>query len=405
MDRGHLPNGWKVKKLGEVYDVRDGTHDSPKYLSEGYPLITSKNLKPNGLSFENIRYISEIDFNKINERSLVHKGDVLVAMIGTIGNPTIVELEPNFAIKNVALMKVINNQNSYFLKYYLETNYVRSKMQREAKGTTQKFVGLGYLRDFPMICPPINEQKQIVAILDEAFEGIDQAIRNTEKNLANARELFDSYLNKIFTQKGDGWEEGKLGQIATFRNGLNFTKSSKGESIKIVGVKDFQNHFYIQENQLESVTIDADLKEIDILRKGDILTVRSNGNKELIGRCVLADNLLEKTSHSGFTIRIRIEKENIYPSFIVYFLKSKDLRKQLAESGGGISISSLNQESLSQIKINFPSLVEQKFIVQNINELDAETQRLEIIYRQKLAALNELKQSILQKAFTGQLTK
>ncbi|MDF5707684.1 MAG: hypothetical protein PUP90_08375 [Nostoc sp. S4] len=93
----------------------------------------------------------------------------------------------------------------------------------------------------------------------------------------------------------------KLGDIAAFRNGLNFTKSSKGESIKIIGVKDFQNYFWIQEAQLDSVTIDAELKEIDILCKGDILTVRSNGNKELIVRCLLAGALSEKTSHSGFT--------------------------------------------------------------------------------------------------------
>jgi type I restriction enzyme S subunit len=240
--------------------------------------------------------------------------------------------------------------------------------------------------------------------MDEAFEGIDRAIANTEKNLANVRELFESYLNTIFTQKNDGWEKKKLGDISTFRNGLNFTKSSKGESIKIVGVKDFQNYFWIQEAQLDSVTIDANLKEIDILRKGDILTVRSNGNKELIGRCVLADELSAKTSHSGFTIRIRIEREDIYPQFIVHYLKSRELRKQLIESGGGISISSLNQQGLSLIIISFPTFLEQKAIVANIDEIASETQRLETIYSQKLASLNELKQSILQKAFTGELT-
>ena len=148
--------------------------------------------------------------------------------------------------------------------------------------------------------------------MDEAFEGIDRAITNTEKNLANSRELFESYLNAIFTQKGDGWEEKKLGDIATFRNGLNFTKSSKGESIKIVGVKDFQNHFWIQEAECRFRDHRCKLEGNNILRKGDILTVRSNGNKELIGRCVLANELLEKTSHSGFTIRIRIDKERIF---------------------------------------------------------------------------------------------
>jgi type I restriction enzyme S subunit len=255
-----------------------------------------------------------------------------------------------------------------------------------------------------ILVPPILEQKRIVAMLDEAFEGIDRAIANTEKNLANSHELFESYLNAIFTQKDNEWVEKNLEDIATFRNGINFTKSSKGESIKIVGVKDFQNNFWIQEGQLDSVTIDAELKEIDILRKGDILTVRSNGNKELIGRCILAGDISEKTSHSGFTIRIRIESKNIYPQFIVYSLKSRHIRKQLIESGGGISINSLNQQGLSLIKLSFPTFVEQKTIVAKIDELAAETQRLEAIYHQKLVALNELKQSILQKAFTGELT-
>jgi type I restriction enzyme, S subunit len=183
--------GWETRQLGEIYDVRDGTHDSPTYQTEGYALITSKNLKSNGLSFENIKYISETDYKKINERSAVHKGDILLAMIGTIGNPIVVEIEPDFAIKNVALFKVPKNQDSYFLKYYLETEYVRSKMQSEAKGTTQKFVGLGYLRSFPIVVPPLSEQKRIVSIVDEAFEAINIAINNTKQNLTNARKLFD----------------------------------------------------------------------------------------------------------------------------------------------------------------------------------------------------------------------
>jgi type I restriction enzyme S subunit len=310
-------------------------------------------------------------------------------------------------IINQALLKLapIQDINANFLKYWMSSPNFQNQILNLSMGVAIKNVAsVKVLKEILIPIPPLPEQKRIVAILDEAFEGIDRAISNTEKNLSNARELFESYLNSIFSQKGEGWEEKKLGDIATFRNGLNFTKSSKGESIKIVGVKDFQNHFWIQEDQLESVTIDAELKEIDILRKGDILTVRSNGNKELIGRCVLAGDIYEKTSHSGFTIRIRIEREDIYPQFIVHYLKSKQLRKQLTESGGGISISSLNQQGLSLIKLSFPIFTKQKAIVANIDELAIETQRLETIYRQKIAALKELKQSILQKAFTGELT-
>ena len=119
---------WVVKKLGEVYDVRDGTHDSPKYVKEGYALITSKNLKNDSLNYDNVNYITEQDYISINKRSKVDVGDALFAMIGTIGNPIVIKDEPDFAIKNVALFKVPKNQDSHFLKYYLDSSSVIEKI-------------------------------------------------------------------------------------------------------------------------------------------------------------------------------------------------------------------------------------------------------------------------------------
>ncbi len=105
------PKGWETKKLGEVCDVRDGTHDSPKFIFNGYPLITSKNIVDNQLILDKVNYISQEDYDKINKRSKVDKGDILLPMIGTIGNPVVINIEPNFAIKNVALIK-FNNPNN-----------------------------------------------------------------------------------------------------------------------------------------------------------------------------------------------------------------------------------------------------------------------------------------------------
>ena len=189
---------WVEKKLGEVYDVRDGTHDSPKYQSTGYALITSKNLKRDGLNFDKVKYISEKDYLKINERSAVHKGDVLFAMIGTIGNPIVVEVEPDFAIKNVALFKVTDKDDSYFLKYYLQTDYAISKMQSEAKGTTQKFVGLGYLRGFPIAVPPLQVQQVIVAKLNALSAETNRLETIYQKKLDDLVELKRSILQKAF---------------------------------------------------------------------------------------------------------------------------------------------------------------------------------------------------------------
>lgn len=190
--------GWAAKTLGETYDVRDGTHDSPKYHASGFPLITSKNLKRDGLSFQDVSLISKQDFNKINQRSAVHKGDVLFAMIGTIGNPTLVTVDPAFAIKNVALFKVPPGQSGAFLKHYLASGVVVSKMSKEAKGTTQKFVGLGYLRGFPINVPDLSTQEQVVQELDQ----LEGETRNLEgiyhQKLAALDELKQSLLHRAF---------------------------------------------------------------------------------------------------------------------------------------------------------------------------------------------------------------
>lgn len=189
---------WTERRLGEVYDVRDGTHDSPKYYRVGYPLVTSKNLKPEGLSLEDVSLINEHDYRKINERSAVHCGDVLFAMIGTIGNPTVVSIEPEFAIKNVALFKMGPGQNGHFLKYYLSSDYAVSKMEREAKGTTQKFVGLNYLRCFPIRIPPLQRQLEVVAKLDSLSTAVQRLVTPFEKKIAALDELKKSLLTEAF---------------------------------------------------------------------------------------------------------------------------------------------------------------------------------------------------------------
>ena len=190
--------GWVETTLGKAYDVRDGTHDSPKYHATGFPLITSKNLKGEGLSFEDVSLINEQDYTKINQRSAVHKGDVLFAMIGTIGNPTLVTVEPNFAIKNVAIFKTSRGQSGAFLKHYLASGLVISKMLQEAKGTTQKFVGLGYPRGFPINLPPISEQVLIL----ESLNSISNETRRLEslyrQKLAALEALKKSLLHEAF---------------------------------------------------------------------------------------------------------------------------------------------------------------------------------------------------------------
>ena len=190
-------NDWKDTVLGDEYDVRDGTHDSPKYHDEGHYLITSKNLKREGLTYSKAKFICPTDYHEINKRSKVDKGDVLFAMIGTIGNPVVIEEEPNFAIKNVALFKV-GEKNGKYLKYLLQSKSNMKKMLRDASGTTQRFVSLRYLRGFPIRLPSDEEQYLIVKKLDELFDNTEQLAKKYNAESENLDELKQSILQEAF---------------------------------------------------------------------------------------------------------------------------------------------------------------------------------------------------------------
>lgn len=197
--------------------------------------------------------------------------------------------------------------------------------------------------------------------------------------------------------------ERQLGDLATFRNGINFTKSSKGDSIKILGVKDFQSNFYAPLDMLDTVTTDGTLPDSDLLKEDDLLFVRSNGNMQLIGRSLLVGAVTERVTHSGFTIRARLNDNGLMAKYFCHFLKSNKARQKMIDSGIGTNIKSLNQATLSALTIPFPPRAEQAQIVERLEGLSAETKKLEAIYQQKLTALDELKKSILHQAFSGVL--
>ena len=162
-----VPSSWKLTRLAEVFDVRDGTHDTPKYVEEGFPLVTSKNLSSGRLNIDNVKYISEEDYLDINRRSQVEQNDILFAMIGSIGNPVLVDIKPEFSIKNVALFKYFDSKSTVpgFLLMYLK--FAAKDIQDKSSGAVQSFVSLGYLRAYPFMLPPVNEQKRIVTKVDE----------------------------------------------------------------------------------------------------------------------------------------------------------------------------------------------------------------------------------------------
>ena len=163
---------WEQRKLNDISDVRDGTHDSPKYQNTGHPFVTSKNVKDGFINYDDIQFISDEDFNEINKRSKVDVNDILMGMIGTIGNMALIRTEPDFAIKNVALIKDTKQINYLYLYHFLHSPFIEKQLSSGMDGGTQKFVSLGNVRNLDIVYP--SEVEQIK--LGDYFEHLDHLI-------------------------------------------------------------------------------------------------------------------------------------------------------------------------------------------------------------------------------------
>ena len=187
--------GWGLVVLGNVCDVRDGTHASPKYYDDGYPLMTSKNFTNGVVDFAGARLISKVDFDEINRRSRVDVGDIVMPMIGTIGHPVIISTNREFAIKNVALIKFTSESPlNVFVKHVLESNCFQRTVEGVNRGNTQKFIALGDIRGFRFPLPPLSLQREFAAFVAE----VDKSEFAVRKRLEKARQLYRAKLQEYF---------------------------------------------------------------------------------------------------------------------------------------------------------------------------------------------------------------
>ena len=224
-----IPESWCWCRLGDVIDVRDGTHDTPAYIKSGYPLITSKDFRGDHFDFSKTKYISKQDYDFINQRSKVEVGDILFSMIGgNIGNKIIITTENYFemAIKNVALFKNNNNVYNVYLFYVLE--YYTKAFQNYAVGGAQTFVSLNFIRNYPFPLPPLAEQKRIVAAI-EKFMPLIEEYGKKETQLKAINEQIGALSKKAILQEA---VQGKLvPQIAAEGNAKDLLEEIRKERL------------------------------------------------------------------------------------------------------------------------------------------------------------------------------
>lgn len=196
---GMIPREWYVRELESVCDVRDGTHDSPAYHDKGIPFITSKNLKETGIDFTDINYISKENHIQFSQRSKVENGDILFAMIGTVGNPVIVNANFEFSIKNVALLKFEQSKdliNTYSLQF-LKSNQISEQFGRKSEGSVQSFISLTTIRSLLFPIPNLNEQNAIA----ERFLSIDTTLQTEQSYLQKMQSLKKGLMEDLLSGK------------------------------------------------------------------------------------------------------------------------------------------------------------------------------------------------------------
>jgi type I restriction enzyme, S subunit len=282
--------------------------------------------------------------------------------------------------------KLLDNWLIYHLNHSDLTEFV--------SGLTVPKLNQSSLREIPIPLPPLPEQRRIVGILDEAFEGIATAKANAEKNLQNARALFESHLQSVFTQRGKGWVETTLGEVCEFIGGSQppksvFSKTKKADNIRLIQIRDYKsdNHVvYIPRTQARRF---CNADDVMIGRYGPPLFQILRG--------------LEG-AYNVALMKAAPDESKLSRDFLFYFLRhSSILQYVIYHSERAAGQIGLTKETLEPYPIALPSLVDQQKVVETITKLEAETRRLAALYGRKLAALEALKKSLLHQAFTGQL--
>ena len=397
---------WSSSKLSDLSDVRDGTHDSPNYIENGYPLITSKNLSEDGnIDRINVNYISEKDYNSINKRSKVERGDILFGMIGTIGNPVIVD-QDGFAIKNVALIKEEESLINKFFVNYLNTKNILKQFHEQNTGNTQKFIALGLIRSLKVNYPNLIEQQKIASFLSAVDTKIEQ--------LTQKKELLEEYkkgvMQKLFPPAGGHAQPGKQHPELRFKdeNGEDFPDWEVTElsefisdfivpmrdkpkdltgSIPWCRIEDFDGKYLSESKSGQGVTPETiDEMNLKILPLDSVIVSCSAD----LGRCAIVKS--ELITNQTF-IGLNPIKEELDKEFLYYLMINN--QRLLNRLSSGTTISYLSRKEFENLKLSFPCLSEQKKISTFLSELDSKLKAIE----SKIEIAQTFKKGLLQQMF------
>ena len=406
MKEGLMNKGWMKQRLVSITEkITDGSHNPPKGVTESdYMMLSSKNVFDDNFHYDGPRYLTAEQFQQEHKRTGIIPGDVLLTIVGTVGRCAVVPTNaPKITLqRSVAVIRPISK---FILPRFLMYSFIQrnEELNAQARGVAQKGIYLETLRDMEVMLPPQPEQLRIVAILDGAFEGIATAKANAEKNLKNARQLFESHLNSVFSQRGEGWVEKTLGDTAKVKGGKRVPKgyqlSTNQTDFPYIRVTDFTDTGSIDMGDLRYISADVHNKIKNYVIYSEDLYISIAGT---IGKTGIIPDELNGSNLTENACRLAF-KPGLSNRFVYYFTLTSSFIEQAGVNTRTAAQPKLALSRLSTIKLGVPSVQAQQRLVDDFDALCEETQRLESIYQKKIDALDALKKSILQKAFSGEL--
>ncbi|AEV34224.1 restriction endonuclease S subunit [Owenweeksia hongkongensis DSM 17368] len=412
-----MKEGWKRITMLEACNlITCGVAARPKYVDDGVPFLSAKNVKEGRIIYEDYNCITEENHHELTKKNKPLVGDILYTRVGSYGEAAVIEEEIEFSIfVSLTLIKPKKDiLSSYFLKYYLNSHEVKTLATNSITSSGVGNLNVGTVRKFPVPIPPLTEQKQIVAILDKAFAAIDQAKANIEKNIQNAKELFQSKLNEIFShpstgsgQDGDGWEEKSIEDITEVINGYSFkSKDFSAENdikaIKItnVGIMEFVED---SSNNLPSSYLE-EYSKVKV-HEGDLVLA--------LTRTIISGGLkvaqVPKSYHNSLlnqrVAAIVPNLELVDRDYLFYFFSSNRVYNYVLDNVNTLMQPNLSIGDLKKLPVPLPPVERQRELRLLIEALSNNRNQLVRHYSAKLNGLEDLKKSILQKAFAGELIK
>ncbi len=390
----NIPRNWYWCYLSDISLIQEGPGiRKHQYQDEGIQFLTVTNILEDAIDLEKSKkYISLSEYEKTYKHFTINKGDIVTACSGgSWGKSAMFELDDKLILNTSTLRLRFYNDlgDNRYLYYLTKTSYFKDSLSSYVTGQQPNY-GYSHYSKIPIPLPPLPEQQRIVSILDECFAAIEKAKTNAEQNLKNAKELFESYLQGVFEKKGDGWEEKRIDEICKLINGRAYKKEellSKGK-YRVLRVGNFftSDHWYYS---------DLELDEDKYCDKEDLLYAWSASFGPRIWK-------EEKVIYHYHIWKV-IPDENLVTRDFLFTLFEWDKEKIKAAQGTGTTMIHVSKGSMENRTVPIPPLKEQQTIVRQLDALRAETQKLEAVYQKKIADLEELKKSILQKAFAGEL--